>query len=88
MLDIQIDKDYKITSDPRNFMLQRRTVPKEGKEKGKANWSTLSYHGTIESVLRAYKTLNIKESDATSIAMLLNEIEKIDKTINKVLKGV
>lgn len=88
MINIPIGDDYRVVSDANNFMLQKGRVSEGEKTKGETMWVTVSYHGKLEGALISYKDFKIKESDATSIQILLRDIEKIEETINEVLKGV
>lgn len=88
MINIPIGDDYRVISDARNFILQKGRVSQAGKTKGEMQWDNISYHGKLEGALNSYKDYKIKESEATSIQILLRDIEKIDEIIKETLKGV
>ena len=87
MIDILIGDDYKITSDTMNYKLQKKMIAQSGKSIGEERWETVTYHGTVVSALHSYKERKLKDSDATSMASFLHELELIKSEINKVLEG-
>lgn len=88
IINIPIGEDYKVTTDSNNFILHKKRIGESGKSKGKLLWEVIGYYGKLESALQGYKNLRIKESEATSIQILLRDIEKIDEVIKETLKGV
>ena len=88
IINIPIGDDYRVVSDARNFILQKGRVSQGDKTKGEMQWDNISYHGKLEGALNSCKDYKIKESDATSIQMLLRDVGKIQATIEQALKGV
>lgn len=73
-MQIQINSDYMVTSDKYNFILNERYKKKKGEG---FSYKIISYHGTLESVLNAFVTLNIKSSNAENFKQLFSEIEQM-----------
>ncbi len=82
-MNIKIDNNYSLKSDPRNVVLIENKVS----EKGTEYESTIGYYGTVESALKGYLKHKNNTSEATSINQLLNEIKETRKTIESVLGG-
>ena len=87
MIDIQLDKEYKLTSDSMNYILEKRSSEPSEKT-GKYSWRAIMWTGTVQLMMKAYKELKIRESDSTTIQELLEVCEKTDKRIEKILKGL
>ena len=87
MLNIQLDKKYRIVSDTSNYIIQAVGVVREGENKGKETITVSGYYGSLESALKAYKRLLIRESDITTVDELLRTLKEIDIKIENVLRG-
>ena len=98
-LNIVINKEYRITSDGLNIILQRRhTVdPTKSpnwprmKAKGadptpRGEWKDEGYYNTVEAALNGIVDRRIKESNAQSLDELISEIRQIRREINEVLR--
>lgn len=86
MINIKINEDYRVTSDPLNYMLQERYIIQSGKNKGEPAWKTLGYHTTLEQTLMHYLEYGVKNSNAENIVELSDTINNIKKEIREVLK--
>lgn len=84
-MKIKIDNKYQVTADSMNYILQEK---KTSKDKEKDYVVNAGYYGTITNALKAYKKIQIRNSDVTTINELLKFIKEIDKKIELVLKGV
>ena len=78
---LQIDENYRITSDSYNFMLQRKHKSKNGTRE---RWSTLCYCKTLDQVLESARDEQIKnlgqhtpEEFLTLLHALTQEIRSI-----------
>jgi len=94
-MNIKINEDWKIGSDPLNVTLyERKQVKKPNKnakeqsEVGKEYWVEQGNYGTVEQALEGYYKRNIRRSDAQSFDELLEEIKLIHMTIKKVAKEI
>ena len=85
---LKLDDEYVITADSSCYTLQRSTIGKEGKNKDKEVNYPVGYFGTLESGLKAYKELRVKQSDATTIQEVLEIVKGIDRKIENILGGI
>lgn len=76
-MEIRIDKDWVITSDTFQFILNRRKTVKSGKEVGKEWLDAIGYYPTIPQLVSGLIHQGIRDSDATTLAELATEVERI-----------
>jgi len=89
-LNIQVSADYRITSDPMNFIVERRHLVDPSKSPNRAKleaegksmairetWREAAYFGTFEKALKWTVNQRIRESDAGSMDEILAEIKRI-----------
>lgn len=86
-MDIKIDENYQLTSDPYNYILQERKEVLDGDNKGQAYFKVIGYYSTLISALKAYKELQIRTSKVTTVDELFNLIKKLDEKTEKLLGG-
>lgn len=85
-MEININKDWRITSDSMNYVLQNRKVAKTGKKKGEDVWNNEAYAGHLDGVLRAYLHQRQRESDAKDLKDLVDLIKEIEKELIELTK--
>jgi hypothetical protein len=92
MLEINIDNDYRIISDDRNFILQcKRIITGEntrGREVnpeniGKEVWEDEGYYKRISHLIEDYCRIKTLKSNAKTFDELLNVLKEIQKKIDK-----
>ncbi|QKJ57614.1 DUF5405 family protein [Serratia fonticola] len=76
-MEIRIDKDWVITSDTFQFILNRRKTVKSGKEVGKEWLDAIGYYPTIPQLISGLIHQGIRDSDATTLVELAAEVERI-----------
>ncbi|WP_419236080.1 DUF5405 family protein [Serratia fonticola] len=76
-MEIRIDKDWVITSDTFQFILNRRKTVKTGKEVGKEWLDAIGYYQTIPQLVSGLIHQGIRDSDATTLAELAAEVQRI-----------
>lgn len=81
-MEIKIGK-YTITSDPLCIILNETKTIKNGKRKGEKYLSPIGYYIGVEGCLDALLELKIRESQATSIKELLDEVKETGKFIRE-----
>lgn len=86
MINIQIDENYRITSDPHNIILQERRVIKEGPNAGTEEWDGIKYHSSLQQALESYSHTIVLNSAAQTIGELKDLLKTINDTINKIPK--
>lgn len=87
-MEIKIDSKYKIISDSRQLILQEEKTVLEGDKKGETYSISLGYYSTLKGVLRGYRELQIRKSDARHIDDLITLIKKLDKKIDKLSEEI
>lgn len=89
---IQIGKYIIKNCDERNLVIvERRPAgknPKTGEVSTGTKEVTIGYYPNLEWALHKIKDLNISESEADTVDVLLAELEQIDETIQQVAKEV
>lgn len=85
---VQIGKYIIKNCDERNLVIvERRPAgknPKTGEMGTGVKEVTVGYYPNLEWALHKIKGLNISESDADTVDVLLAELEQIDETIRRV----
>ena len=66
MATIRIDNEFRIKSDPYQWILQKSRYPETGKHKGELVWDSLTFHASIKQACDAYLERSLRHSDATS----------------------
>ena len=73
---IPINDRFRITSDSRQWMIQRRRS-RNGKEK----WESRHYFGTLKAALKDLGELMVRESKTDTLADALEAVEKVTTTL-------
>lgn len=76
-MEIRIDKNWVITSDTFQFILNRRKTVKTGKDVGKEWLDAIGYYPTLPQLVSGLIHQGIRDSDATTLAELATEVERI-----------
>lgn len=84
-MEIPVGK-YVITSDKYNIILNTKQKIKTGKNAGKEKLSQEAFFGKIEECLDYIIDQGIRESNATSFKELKEDVAKIRKLVESVLK--
>lgn len=92
---IQVSADFRITSDPMNFIVERRHLVDPSKSPNRAaleaagksmaireTWREAAYFGKFEKALKWTVNQRIRESDAGSMDEVLAEIQRIHGEID------
>ena len=87
-MNLDINKDFRITSDPMQFILQERRERQDGNKKGEEYWNTIGYYSSLETALNDYKTYRIKVSDADGYKQIIELLEKLEKEIKTISRGL
>ena len=89
---VQIGKYIIKNCDERNLVIVEQRLagknPKTGEMGTGVKEVTVGYYPNIEWALHKIKDLNISESDADTVDVLLAELEQIDETIRRVAEEV
>ena len=84
-MQIQIDEEYRLRTIPRNYLLEKRIAPKEKEDgtKTKESWADAGAYSTIKGLIKGYTRRAIIESQANSWDQVLEEIERLEKKIDR-----
>jgi len=63
-LQIDIDDNYRITTDRYNFTLEKKRVSKNG---NRERWSSVGHHPTIEGALKSFRDEEIRGLDVHTL---------------------
>ena len=77
---IPINDRLRITSDSRQWMIERKRL-----RKGKESWEARLYFGTLEACLKDLGELMVRESKANTLADALDDVEKVTTTLCQAL---
>lgn len=86
MATIQIDDDYRITSDQYQWILQKMRVVATGKRKGEVDWDCITYHASLKQSLSSYLERSLRLSEASSLKELQEVSDKCESKIDKLFK--
>ena len=68
---IQIDEQYRVTTDPYQWIVQKKRS-----RKGKEDWKSQTYHTSFQSALQSLGERLVRGSDAETLADALADVEK------------
>jgi len=70
-LIIQIDEQYRVTTDPYQWIVQKKRS-----RKNKEEWESQTYHPSFESALQSFGECLVRGSDAETLVDALADVEK------------
>jgi hypothetical protein len=93
-MELIIDNDYRVITDERCFILQKRyivgendTLKRAKKENiGKESWKDMGYYRTLRQTLKDYLRKRVLKSDVKSFKELVELVKSVEDNIDKVLK--
>ena len=77
---IQIDEQYRVTTDPYQWIIQKRRT-----RKGKEDWESLTFHSSPDAAIQSLREQLVRVSDAQTVADALRDISRIDTTLSRAL---
>lgn len=88
-MDIQLDKDFRIKSDKRNLILERRTEVEDKKTfEVRDRWSTDGFYTSLSALLHGYIRKSVLNSSANDLRELSKDINNIEDKIDNFIKGI
>jgi len=72
---LQITDEWRITTDPQNFILQKSRIVKEGKNKGEVIWSSVGFYPTLDRACKGLIRKGLKESDLQDVKAITNYVD-------------
>lgn len=94
MVEINIDKDYRLVSDNYGWVLQKKRVVGEsdkGKQPKKENigqevWADDGYYSSLNGLFKGYLSKKARRSDATSFRELMGVVNETQVAIDNISK--
>lgn len=89
---LQIDSNFRVTTDSslQNYLLEKlqNVIDKKTREVVRKDWGIIGYHGnSMRSVLLQYKKeALIAEDNLETLHSVLDKLNEIDQTIDRVIK--
>ena len=77
---VPINEQYRITSDPRQWIVQQRRT-----RKGKEGWEPQTYHQSFESALQSLGERLVRDSNAQTLEEALVDVENATTTLSQAL---
>ena len=68
---IQIDEQYRVTTDPYQWIVQKKRS-----RKGKEDWKSQTHHTSFQSALQSIGERLVRGSDAETLVDALADVEK------------
>jgi DNA-directed RNA polymerase sigma subunit (sigma70/sigma32) len=88
-LFLQLDKEYRITTDKYNFILERLedVIDRKTREVKGKEWKDVGYFGSnIKATLNKYVVEKVKKEEHKDINKLIDKLDEIERTIIRVVK--
>jgi len=83
-MKIPINENWRIATDPQNFMIQKKTIVTEGKTKGEIKWVTMGFYTNLSQALRGYSRRFMLDGDETTLEALNTSLCKLSDEIQGV----
>jgi len=88
-MDIRINKDWRITTDARNFILERCRIAEDDTKvykKGDEVWSQEAFYATLDRALSGLVKYDLLKCDAITITALKCRLQSIHDDIEAIRK--
>lgn len=83
-----IDDEYCLCADTRNWILVKKGISKKGKSEGNATFVSLGFFSNLSSLLKAVLSFKSKKCNVASLRELIDEIKSIEDRVYPVLEKV
>ncbi len=84
-MTINIDKDYRVRTDARNFILQKYSI---NEETDKLQWNDIGFFNSLKHLMTRCLLLKIRYGDLDTIEEISNKIEEFQKNIEKIFANI
>ena len=79
-MELNITEEYKITSDPHQWVIQRKRT-----RKGTTEWRSLHYFPTLEQAVRGLGELMVRASEARTVPEALRDVQDVATQLSQAL---
>jgi len=86
-MKLQINQDWRITTDSHNFILEKSRVAGKGEHRGEIVWSQESFYSTFESALEGLIRHETLLCQAESVIELKSLLSRLSEQIDACVKG-
>ena len=88
---LQINEDWRISSDEHCFKVESRYTHKGGKKAGEVEWRAQTWHGTIEQAINGVYERRMRLIDAEGVVDTLKAIRALQsdaKALSEEFRGL
>jgi hypothetical protein len=82
-VNIQLDKDWKIKSDERNWILAKKRT-----RKGKITYEGTRFYSNLNSLLEGYVEARLRGVEAHNIQDLIDTTNELKRQLKTTLEGI
>ena len=86
-MELQINDNYKITTNSRNYIMNEKQTVQSGENKGEIKWVNIGYYPSLESLFNNYFDVRLMRSNANGLSEILEVCEKIKGEITTITDG-
>ena len=79
-MKIDINNDYRITSDSHQWIVQKRRI-----RKGNQDWESVAFLASLPTALEWLRERLVREGEAETLTDALGEIETVTTTLSRAL---
>ena len=86
-MQIRINKDYRVSTDPHNYILEKRRIAgTDSKEPGKEMWDKTGYYSSIDGIVNGCLLHGIENNDLRDVQEIKNHLDSLGAEILKSLE--
>ena len=79
-MQISINEQYRIISDPNQWIVQKKRT-----RKGSLDWESIEYYSSFTSAINSLGERLVRESDAVGLTEAMAAVEKITTSLSQAL---
>lgn len=87
-MNIKISDEYRLTSDNKQIILEKKFITRKGENKGKEYYRQIRFYPNLEIAFNDILDLKILLSDCDSFEKLIKEIRNIRRMISEKLEKI
>ena len=77
---IRIDEQYRVTTDPYQWIIQKRRT-----RRGREEWESQTYHPSVDAAVRSLGERMVRECNTDTLVDALKAVETIATTLSQAL---
>jgi hypothetical protein len=87
-MQIQINDLWRISTDPQNFIIEKKSTVQSGKTKGEVKWNPMGFYTTLNMALTGYCRRCMLDGEETTFDELKESLRVLQAEITAVKVGV